>query len=174
MSIAKKKTAPTRETTKKQFREMVRIVEDFLKAQKWNYRKGEENGKNMALYNFGLADVGELKVTCHGTLSVEADCVQSFLCLPAIICKQDVKALILEYLARANYVLRYGGFEMEIERGIVRYHLLRSYHSIKEERDETMRQLLFLPVAMIAKYEQGLYDVVDKTKTPIAAFEAVK
>ncbi|MBR5225742.1 MAG: YbjN domain-containing protein [Clostridia bacterium] len=84
----------------------------------------------------------------------------------------DHRLAMAEYLTRANWNMRNGNFELNMDDGEIRY---KSYvHVGKEKPDMAAARLAtMLPFLMIDRYGDGLIDVLFGFKTPREAFESI-
>ena len=85
---------------------------------------------------------------------------------------KDHRLAMAEYLTRANWNMRNGNFELNMEDGEIRY---KSYVHVGQEKPDigAARLATMLPFLMIDRYGDGLIDVLFGFKTPREAFESI-
>lgn len=85
----------------------------------------------------------------------------------------DHRLAMAEYLTRANWNMRNGNFELNMDDGEIRY---KSYVHIGQEKPDiaAARLATMLPFLMIDRFGDGLIDVLFGFRTPREAFEATQ
>jgi len=84
----------------------------------------------------------------------------------------DHRLAMAEYLTRANWNMRNGNFELNMDDGEIRY---KSYVHIGQEKPDiaAARLATMLPFLMIDRFGDGLIDVLFGFRTPREAFESI-
>ena len=85
----------------------------------------------------------------------------------------DHRLAMAEYLTRANWGMRNGNFELNMDDGEIRY---KSYVHVGQEKPDmgAARLATLLPFLMIDRYGDGLIDVLFGFRTPREAFDAIQ
>ena len=85
---------------------------------------------------------------------------------------ENYRLAVAEYLTRANFNMRNGNFEMNMEDGEIRFKTY--YHAGPDGLDPAgARVTLLLPFLMIDRYGDGLLEVLFGFKSPKEAFDTV-
>ena len=86
---------------------------------------------------------------------------------------EDTRLAVAEYITRANFNMRNGNFELNMDDGEIRF---KTYvHAGKEPLDMNAARLaITLPFVMFNRFGDGLLDVLFGFKSPREAFEAVR
>ncbi|MBE5799431.1 MAG: hypothetical protein E7321_05710 [Clostridiales bacterium] len=84
----------------------------------------------------------------------------------------DHRLAVAEYLTRANFNLRNGNFELNMNDGEIRF---KTYVHVGSGTTDlsAARQAIFLPFLMIDRFGDGLIDVLFGFRTPREAYEAI-
>ena len=84
----------------------------------------------------------------------------------------DHRLAMAEYLTRANWGMRNGNFELNMNDGEIRY---KTYVHVGQEKPDmaACRLATMLPFLMIDRFGDGLIDVLFGFKTPREAFESI-
>ena len=85
----------------------------------------------------------------------------------------DHRLAMAEYLTRANFNLRNGNFELNMNDGEIRF---KTYVHVGAAVPDisAARQAVLLPFLVIERFGDGIIDVLFGFKTPREAFEAVQ
>ena len=85
---------------------------------------------------------------------------------------KDHRLAVAEYLTRANFNLRTGNFELNMNDGEIRF---KTYVHVGTGTTDmhAARQAVLLPFLMIDRFGDGLIDVLFGFKTPREAYEAI-
>ena len=96
----------------------------------------------------------------------------SALALIPLAADENARLAVAEYLTRANYNMRNGNFELNMETGEIRF---KTYVHVGEGAvDKKAAHLaIMLPLFMLNRYGDGLLEVLFGFKSPREAFEAV-
>ena len=80
---------------------------------------------------------------------------------------------VMEYITRANYGLRMGNFEMNLDDGEVRYKTSLDVESSSPDQD-LIRQIFYANVLMMDQYLPGLLAVIYGSANPLRALADVE
>ena len=85
----------------------------------------------------------------------------------------DHRLAMAEYLTRANFNLRNGNFELNMEDGEIRF---KTYVHVGAAAPDisAARQAVLLPFLILERFGDGIIDVLFGFKTPKEAFEATQ
>lgn len=85
---------------------------------------------------------------------------------------ENYRLAVAEYLTRANFNMRNGNFEMNMEDGEIRF---KTYcHASNGQLDAAGARLcILLPFLMIDRYGDGLLEVLFGFRSPKEAFDAI-
>ena len=75
-----------------------------------------------------------------------------------------------EFIARANYGLKYGAFEMDYADGEIRFHLTFPMVALRTDRN-LMPVLIGIPAQMLDQYSKGFTEVLMDLKIPEEAIK---
>lgn len=106
------------------------------------------------------------------TVIVREDNFSALATLP-LAADENSRLAVAEYLTRANYNMRNGNFEMNMNDGVIRF---KAYHHAGGAPldPKAGRLTVLLPFLMIDRYGNGLIDVLFGLKSPREAFEAIE
>ena len=94
--------------------EIATMIGAFLKADNWNYDFDKETGN----FRFGLNTSSKLKsIEYYVRVNTDAYCVYAISPVGADVSNLEERAAMAEFLCRANYGMRYGNFEMDLQDG---------------------------------------------------------
>jgi hypothetical protein len=146
---------------------LLETVKSFFDQDKWNYTQVE--GRDILRMGYRAENNAW---TCYAQV-LEADQQFVFYSVAPVEVSREKRWLALEYLARANFNLIIGNFEVDFESGEVRYKT-----SIDVE-GATFTYELFKPVIyanlfLMEKYLPGLQAVLFEDIRPRQAIEAVE
>lgn len=102
---------------------------------------------------------------------VREDSFSTITTLP-LTADMDHRLAMAEYLTRANWGMRNGNFELNMNDGEIHY---KTYVHVGQEKPDmaACRLATMLPFLMIDRFGDGLIDVLFGFKTPREAFEAI-
>ena len=139
-------------------------IREFLDNDDWHYKFDDEHG----VFTAGIAvhskiqnvqmniQVGESDFTCYFKLPLAAT--------------KEVRRKVVEYITRANYGLKNGNFELDYNDGEIRY---KTFAPVLEDdaapSEELIRFSIFVGVAMVSRYGDGLAEVIFDIKDPLEA-----
>ncbi len=144
------------------YKENAEFVKNFLDEGNWRYDMREH--ADSVLFTGGIAGFAGLYDSFRFFMFVEDDLVQNFAMFPASA--RSRMSGVAEFITRVNYNLKLGRFEMDYGCGEVRFHMSLPMSAVREERDELLPRILYLPVQMLDRYARGFSEVILDLKTP--------
>jgi hypothetical protein len=141
-------------------------VELYLKSQEWHFRFDEE--RNLFTFTMGLKKIDSAKVFVR----IGEDNITTYALLPAHV-PEDKRDVACRYVARANYGMRNGNLEIDLNDGEIRY---KTYLYAKDRiptQDEIERyvDICFLT---LDKYAEGLMKIIYADLDDEAAIKVVE
>lgn len=145
-------------------------VIEYLDGVKWHYTVDEDR----PIVRCSVALKGKLK-SCKLVIHLLEKCfiVYAYVSVRA---DADCRAAICDYLQRANFGLRWGNFEMDMNDGEIRYKVLVDCGDDADHlpTDSLLRRSFYFPPAMLDKYGDGMLSVMYGMETPEAAIDRIK
>lgn len=142
-------------------------VEDFLTSDEWHYRYNEENETIVAGVNIKSKlketelriRIGDHRYIVYAYINIAAD--------------EDCRERVAEYIARANYGLTWGNFELDMRDGEIRYKYPVDFGDDCDTipSDSIIARSIYIPCEMMQKYGDGLIAVMYDIKTPEEAIK---
>ena len=147
---------------------LMSVVRGFFDAEGWSYE--ELPGRSMIRLGYGRPD--DLSWVCYAQ-TAEADEQFVFYSVPPLGVPEDRRPAVTEFITRANFGLRIGTFELDLDDGEVR---LRA--GIDVEGDSLsaalVRQVVFASVTLMERYLPGLLAVVNIGADPALAIREIE
>ena len=143
--------------------EIANAVKTYLINDNWKYSFDQEDG----VFRFGLNLTCKLRKTSYKiVLGNQGYTVYADIPVSAEDCIQDMA----EFVCRANYGLRNGNFELDVQDGELRY---KSYVNCNEQlpNHKIIEASIYVPAVMIERYGSGILEVIFGIKTPEKAIE---
>lgn len=140
---------------KKYSAEIANAITQFLTEDDWHYRFDEGDGT----YRMGLRLEGDLDhVDIH--IHVYDDSFTVSVVSPIKVKKNPAKRQeMAEFICRANYGLKCGGFQYDIRDGEILYKVYVSCHNMVPSQ-EMVKHSLYIPAAMFDKYSGGMLAIL--------------
>ena len=142
-------------------------IEDFLKEDDWHYTFDEEKELIRMGINLNgkikecklLVDLRDTYYYVYATISINAD--------------EDCRQKVAEYLTRANYGMRFGNFEMDMEDGEIRYKMTVDCGDDSDciPTKSIIKRSIYTPASMMQKYGDELLAVMYGFMEPKEAIE---
>ena len=146
---------------------ILKSIEDYLTDNDWHFLHEE----NKDLFTMGMNINNKLKSIDYYILVKHT----GFLTIATIDIKADEECRqnVIEYITRANYGLTDGCFELDSEKGYIRY---RVYSNCMDSipSPETVERALLICAEMFERYGNGILSVMFGMQTPKAAIEAAE
>ena len=87
---------------------------------------------------------------------------------------EEVRQNAAEYLARANYGMIFGNFELDVRDGEISFKLTLDCEDRPSLPDNLIEKSFVLPQSMLEKYGDGLLAVMFKMKSPEEAINEIE
>lgn len=141
-------------------------VEHYLKSQNWHYKYEEE--RSLFIMTMGLKKIDSAKVY----IRVHEDSIETYAMLPLHIAP-DKRDIVCRYIARANYGMRNGNLEIDLDDGEVRY---KTYLYAKDRVPTQSEIEWHVDVAFLTldKYAEGIMKIVYADLDDEAAIHVVE
>lgn len=144
---------------------MINSVRDFLDGDDWNYDFESENnlihtGINLYCKLDRINEVISFRDTgfyVYATINMNAD--------------EETRPKVMEYITRANYELRLGNFELDLEDGEVRYKVYTNTKGMTELPQEIVEDAIIVPAMMFDRYGDGLATLMMGFSDPATEIE---
>ncbi len=143
------------------------VLEEFLEADDWKPHRMENK------HAFSMSYTGENgDYRCYAILRVDLEEFLFYIVAPVRVPSADRPA-VAEYVARANYGLRIGNFELDYADGEVRF---KSSINFEEEQltSGMLRNAIYPALHTLDRYLPGLLRVSFGGATPLEAIEEVE
>jgi hypothetical protein len=102
----------------------------------------------------------------------EADAQLAVYCVCTLVVPEPLRISVMELVTRANFGLRLGCFELDLDDGELRFRASADLEGT-EAQPATARALLYTAVATMNRYLPALIDVIDG-KEPKVALTAIE
>ena len=143
------------------------VVEQFFIEDEWYYVR--LNGQTLLQANFSAKNG---RLNCFAQTN-EEQFIFFFYTICPVNVAEDRRMLAAEFLTRANYGLKVGNFEMDMDDGEVRFKT-----SIDVEKAELSRvlvsNLVYANVWSMDRYLPGILSVIYGSETPQQAIEKIE
>lgn len=144
------------------------VVRNYLKSIDFRFFETEE--ENAVIFHGSICGEGDVVDTYCWRIHVAHSDVQSFFNFPGHVPIRR-RAAMAEFLAFANWGLRYGKFSMDIaDDGELAFHMTVPAAVLSGDPNVEVDRLIGLPLAMLERYAQGVIDVL-QGRSPKAAYE---
>ncbi len=139
----------------------------FLKDDGWYPQQLDEKTIHRVYF---AGENGELR--CYAQIRVDLEQFLFYVIAP-VKAPEDMRAHVAEYIARANYGLRIGNFELDYTDGEVRY---KSSVDFEGERltPQFIKNAMYPAVHTMDFYLPGLLGVMYGNKTPVEAIRDIE
>ena len=131
-------------------------INSFLEGDDWHFSFEEERG----LFRFNLSIKGRMKSISY-IVDVKEDeyIVYAISPISGDQDDPDMMAQLAEFITRANYGLKNGGFEMDYRDGEIRY---RSYVDCDGQLpcEQVIKDSIYVVAATFSRYSDGILDVI--------------
>lgn len=133
---------------------MLQALMDFLDSDNWNYEETDYegvlkmglNGENGQYTLFAIVDEEEEKF--------------EFLSKIPITVPENKRSSVAEFLTRANYGLKYGHFEMDLDDGEVNFKTNTPFEQGTVLEDSVIEKLLYSNVLIVDRYFPAMMKVI--------------
>ena len=141
-------------------------VEHYLQSQEWHYKFEEE--RNLFTMTMGLKKIDSSKIY----IRIGEDYVTTYAMLPTHV-REDKRDVVCRYITRANYGLRNGNLEMDLDDGEVRY---KTYFYAKNRipNQEEIKRYVDISFLTLDRYAEGLMKILYADLDDKAAIQLVE
>lgn len=141
-------------------------VEHYLQSQNWHYQFDEE--RNVFIFTISLKKIESSKVL----VSIGEDYIATYAMLPLHI-PDDKRNVACRYITRANYGLRNGNLELDLEDGEVRF---KTYLFAKDRipTQSEIERNVDISFFSLDKYAEGLMKILYADLNDKAAIKVVE
>lgn len=139
----------------------------FLSDDGWFPQPVEETHSYRMSYS---GEHGELR--CYASVRVDLEQFV-FYAVAGVKVPEDVRGAVAEFIARANYGLRIGNFELDFRDGEVRYKSSLDFEG-EELTDALIRNAIYPAVRIMDEYLPGLLKVAFGGKSPAEAIAEIE
>ena len=144
--------------------EIARAVDAFLTADDWRYSFNEEAG----IFRFGMQYDGKLQKVDF-LICIRDEFFVVYACPP--LTAKDCLPEMAEFIARANYGLQNGCFELDFEDGEIRFRTFVDCDG-QLPAESVIRNSVYTAVTMMRRYGDGIAAVLFGAQTPVIAVAA--
>ena len=144
--------------------EIARAVDAFLTADDWRYSFNEEAG----IFRFGMQYDGKLQKVDF-LIRIRDEFFVVYACPP--LTAKDCLPEMAEFIARANYGLQNGCFELDFEDGEIRFRTIVDCDG-QLPAESVIRNSVYTAVTMMRRYGDGIAAVLFGAQTPVIAVAA--
>jgi len=142
-------------------------LREFLESDGWFPQRLDER----PIYRVAFSGKnGELR--CYAQVRIELEQFIFYAVAP-VKAAEEVRSDVAEYLARANYGLRIGNFELDYQDGEVRYKSSLDFES-ETLTFNLIRNAIYPAVQTMDRYLKGLLSVMFGGRTPVEAIQEVE
>ena len=141
-------------------------VEHYLQSQEWHYKFEEE--RNLFTMTMGLKKIDSSKIY----IRIGEDYVTTYAMLPTHV-REDKRDVVCRYITRANYGLRNGNLEMDLDDGEVRYKTY-FYATNRIPNQEEIERYVDISFLTLDRYAEGLMKILYADLDDKAAIQLVE
>ena len=143
------------------------ILGKFLAEDGWFPQQLEDR----TIYTMGF-EGSNGRVTCYAQVRVDLEQFIFYVMAPAKV-PENKRSLVAEFIARANYGLRIGNFEMDYSDGEVRYKSSLDFEGIVLQ-PELIKNAIYPAVQTTDRYLPGLMGIIYGDKLPEEAIAEIE
>ena len=112
------------------------------------------------------------QVACYAQIRVDLEQLLFYVMCPVKVA-EDRRSAMAEFIARANYGMRIGNFELDFSDGEVRYKSSFDFEDVVLQ-PEMIRNAIYPAVQTMDRYLPGLMGVIYGNKTPSEAIAEIE
>lgn len=148
--------------------DMIDQVRDYLDKTDWKYEYIQDRNLITAGVNLNckLQSVKLIINFNEGGYTV--------LAIPSMNADANTRASVLEYISRANYGVRSGNFEMDLNDGEVRYKTYTNAKGLDRIPDEIIEDSIVIPAMMFNRYGDGMAALMFGFSDPVTEIKKVE
>ena len=140
---------------------------DFLTEDEWHPQQLEDR----YIYRMGFSDTNG-QVACYAQIRVDLEQFIFYVMCPVKV-PEDKRSAMAEFIARANYGLRIGNFELDFSDGEVRYKSSLDFEDVALE-SQLIHNAIYPAVQTMDRYLPGLMGVIYGNKMPAEAVAEIE
>jgi hypothetical protein len=140
---------------------------DFLTEDEWHPQQLEDR----YIYRMGFSGTNG-QVVCYAQIRVDLEQLVFYVMCPVKV-PEDKRSAMAEFIARANYGLRIGNFELDFSDGEVRYKSSLDFEDVALE-SQLIHNAIYPAVQTMDRYLPGLMGVIYGNKMPAEAVAEIE
>lgn len=144
---------------------MINSVRDFLDGDDWNYDFESDN--NLIRTGINL----DCKLNSINEVIAFSDAGFQVYAMIKLDADEETRPKVMEYITRANYGLRLGNFELDLEDGEIRYKVYTNTKGMTELPQEIVEDAIIVPAMMFDRYGDGLATLMMGFSDPATEIE---
>ena len=147
--------------------EIADAISKFLAEDDWRFSFDGQKGR----FNFSVSIAAAIKKIIYDIL-VHEDSFTVYAASPIGPDEKDREQMTtaMEFICRANYGLRNGNFELDLNDGEIRYKSFVDCEGAFPSR-EIVKNSIYVPAAMFKRYSEGITSILYKNATAKEAIE---
>lgn len=148
--------------------EIADVIRTFLEEDGWNFYFNEETG----IFRFDLSTGGRIKRISY-LIHVNRSSYIVYAISPVGAAPDDNEkmARMAEFICRANYGLRNGSFELDMDDGEIRYKTYVNCRGDMIPEEEVVRESIYCCAIMFDRYDAGITGVIFENASAKEAVE---
>ena len=148
--------------------DLIDAVRDFLDKDDWKYEYQQE--KNVIRSGITL----KCKLQSVKLFLIFNETGYTVIATAPLNADESSRPNVMEYLTRANYGLRNGNFEMDVDDGEVRYKSYVNVKGMDTISSEVIQDSIMLPVVMMDRYGDGIAALMFGFSDPVTEIKKVE
>ena len=147
--------------------EIADAISKFLAEDDWRFSFDGQKGR----FNFSVSIAAAIKKIIYDIL-VHEDSFTVYAASPIGPDEKDREQMTtaMEFICRANYGLRNGNFELDLNDGEIRYKSFVDCEGALPSR-EIVKNSIYVPAAVFKRYSEGITSILYKNATAKEAIE---
>ena len=147
--------------------EIADAISKFLAEDDWRFSFDGQKGR----FNFSVSIAAAIKKIIYDIL-VHEDSFTVYAASPIGPDEKDREQMTtaMEFICRANYGLRNGNFELDLNDGEIRYKSFVDCEGASPSK-EIVKNSIYVPAAMFKRYSEGITAILYKNATAKEAIE---
>lgn len=149
---------------------MIETINTVLNERKWNFQKFDE--ENRTIFRLGIAlENGKADLVIDAR---EKDKRVIIYVAGPVNAPENRRVILAEFLARANYGLIIGNFEMDFNDGEVRYKSSYIYDDVFPTSGDVFEKTMFAAINTFDRYLPGIMVLLFGNVTPADAIAQIE
>lgn len=137
-------------------KENAEIVKSYLDKNEMHYMTEER--EDMTVFTGQLGMKKSVFSAVQFRLCAEEKVVQIFV-NPPVMAAEKIAEMV-EFAARVNFSLKRGKLDVDCADGEVRFHLCVPVAAVRADPDDTLCDLLLIPLLVLMKYGKGITEIL--------------